>query len=115
MSVKVPILKTYPVTGLHCASCASRTESYVKTLPGIKSASVNFADTSIMVEFSPDEISAEEMKKAVQSIGYDIIIDEANSEELKEEANLSYYKKIRINTIYSALLSVPLVIMAMER
>ena len=69
-----------------------RTESFVKSLPGIKSASVNFADTSIMVEFSPEEISPSEMKKAVQSIGYDIIIDEANSQEMKEEAQNSYLR-----------------------
>jgi Cu2+-exporting ATPase len=69
MSIKIPIIKNYPVTGLHCASCASRTESFVKSLPGIKSASVNYADTSIRVEFSPEEITPTEMKKAVQSIG----------------------------------------------
>jgi Cu2+-exporting ATPase len=113
MPVKVPILKTYPVTGMHCASCASRTESFVISLPGIKSASVNFADTSIRVEFSPEEISPSEMKKAVQSIGYDIIIDEANSQELKEEAQHTYFKKIRINTIGAASFSIPLVIIAM--
>jgi P-type Cu2+ transporter len=113
MPVKVPILKTYPVTGLHCASCASRTESFVKSLPGIKSASVNYADTSIRVEFSPEEISPSEMKKAVQSIGYDIIIDEANSQQMKEEARYSYFKKIRINTIGAASFSIPLVIIAM--
>ena len=109
----VPILKTYPVTGLHCASCAARTESFVKALPGIKSASVNFADTSIRVEFASDEISPSEMKKAVQSIGYDILIDEANSQELQEEARYTYYRKTRINTIGAASLSIPLVIIAM--
>jgi P-type Cu2+ transporter len=113
MSVKVPILKIYPVTGLHCASCAARTESMVKSLPGIKSASVNFADTSIRVEFSPEDISPSEMKKAVQSIGYDIIIDEANSQAMKEEAQNTYLKKIRRNTIGAASLSIPLVIIAM--
>ncbi len=113
MSIKVPIFKTYPVTGLHCASCAARTESFVKSLPGIKNASVNYADTSIRVEFSPEEISPTEMKKAVQSIGYDIIIDEANSQEIKEEARYTYFRKIRINTIGAALFSIPLVIIAM--
>ena len=113
MAVKIPILKTYPVTGLHCASCASRTESFVKSLPGIKSASVNYADTSIRVEFSPEEISPSEMKKAIQSIGYDIIIDEANSLEMKEEARNSYFRMIRINTIGAATFSIPLVIIAM--
>jgi P-type Cu2+ transporter len=113
MPDKVQILKTYPVTGMSCASCAARTESFVKTLPGIKSASVNFADNSIRVEFLPDEISPVEMKKAIQSIGYDIIIDEANSQELKEEAQQNNYKKTRINTIGAAVLSIPLVIIAM--
>lgn len=109
----IQILKTYPVTGMSCASCAARTEAFVKSLPGIKSASVNFADTSILVEFLPEEISPPEIKKAVQSIGYDIIIEEENSQELKEEAQQSYFKKIRINTIGAAVLSLPLVIVAM--
>ena len=113
MAVKIPILKAYPVTGMHCASCASRTESFVRSLPGIKSASVNYADTSIRVEFSPEEISPSEMKKAVQSIGYDIIIDEANSLEMKEEARNLYFRMIRINTIGAATFSIPLVIIAM--
>ncbi len=113
MPVKIQIAKTYPVTGMHCASCAVRAESYVKTLPGIKSASVNYADNSLNVEFLPEEITPSEMKKAVQSIGYDLIIDEANSQDLKEEARNSYFSEIRINTIGAAIFSVPLFIISM--
>ena len=113
MPPKIKITRTYPVTGLHCASCAVRTEEFVKKLPGVSGASVNYADTSMHVEFVPEEISPSEMKKAVQSIGYDIIIDEANSLELKEEAQRSYYNEIRPNTIWSAALSIPLVVIAM--
>jgi Cu2+-exporting ATPase len=113
MALKIKIKKTYPVTGMHCASCAVRTEAFVRKLPGISSANVNYADTSINVEFLPGEISPSEMKKAVQSLGYDIIIDEANSLELKEEAQRTYYNEIRSNTIGAAVLSVPLVIIAM--
>jgi len=113
MSPEILISKTYPVTGMHCASCAVRTEEHVKKLQGIKSASVNFADTSIKVVFSPEEITPEEMKKAVQSIGYDIITDEANSQELKDEAQQNQYKKARINTIGASLFSLPLVVISM--
>jgi len=113
MASKIKITKTYPVTGMHCASCAVRTEAFVRKLPGISSANVNYADTSINVEFLPGEISPSEMKKAIQSIGYDIIIDEANSLELKEEAQKTYYEEIRSNTIGSAVLSIPLFIIAM--
>ena len=113
MSDQVQIFKTYTVTGMSCASCAARTESFVKKLAGVKSAAVNFADSSINVEFSPKEITPSEMKKAVQSIGYDIIIDEENSQRLKEEASDSYFRKIKKNTIGAAVLSIPLFIIAM--
>lgn len=113
MSVKVQISKTYPVTGMHCASCAARTETFVKTLPGIKSASVNYADTSLRVEFSPEDISPAEMKEAIRKIGYDIIIDEANSFELTEVAHKEQLRAARINTTGAAILSIPLLVIAM--
>ena len=113
MPAKVQISKIFPVTGMSCASCAARIEKFVKILPGVESAMVNFADTSLKVEFLPDEISPSEMKKTIQSIGYDIIIDEANSQELKEEAQLSYFNTVRNNTIGAAALSIPLLIIAM--
>jgi Cu2+-exporting ATPase len=107
------MLKSYPVTGMSCASCAARTESFVKNLEGIKNASVNFADTSIHIEFLPEQISPSEIKKAVQSIGYDLIIDEENSQELSDNAHINNLKKTRLNTIGSAVFSIPLVIIAM--
>ncbi len=113
MPGKVHILKTYPVTGMSCASCAARTESFVSKLPGIKNASVNFADTSLMVEFIPEEISPEEIRKGVNSIGYDIIIEEAGAMELKQEAQQTRLAELRFNTIGAALLSIPLFVIAM--
>ncbi len=98
---------------MHCASCAARTEEFVKTLPGIAGASVNYADASIKVDFLSDEITPSEIRKAVRSIGYDIITDETHSQELKEEVQQLYLRKLRINTGGSAALSIPLVIIAM--
>jgi len=113
MTEKFKITKIYPVTGMHCASCAARTEAFVKNLPGVSSAAVNFADTSIHVEFSPEDISPSGIKKAVQSIGYDLLIDESTSMDLKEEAQKNQLKEILINTIGAASLSIPLMIIAM--
>ncbi len=113
MAEKIQIIKNYPVTGMHCASCAARAEKYVNTLPGVKTATVNFASTSLQVEFLPRDITPSEMKQAVQSIGFDLIIDEVNSQELKEEARINYLKELRINMAGSAILSIPLFIIAM--
>ncbi|MBN2864117.1 MAG: copper-translocating P-type ATPase [Bacteroidales bacterium] len=113
MLKKIHISKTYPVTGLSCASCAVRTETLIRNLRGISKASVNFADNSLNVEFIPDEITPDEMKKALQSIGYDLIVDESISRETKEEAERIYFNKLKFNTIGSALLSIPLMMIAM--
>ncbi|HPT22428.1 MAG TPA: heavy metal translocating P-type ATPase [Bacteroidales bacterium] len=113
MSDNHQISKTYPVTGLGCASCAARSEALLKTLPGVKNASVNFADSSLSIKFSPVIITPEEIKRAMQSIGYDIITDELDSQRLKEEAQQNFLKKIKKNIIGSAALSIPLVVIAM--
>lgn len=113
MSSKIVITKYYPVTGLHCASCAAKTEAFVKNLNGIAGATVNFADTSLKVEFAPEDITPEEMKRAVQSIGYDIIIEETNNQELQEEAATEQFRKTRANTIGSAVFSIPLMVISM--
>jgi len=107
------ISKIFPVTGMSCASCASRVESFVKTIPGINYASVNLADNSLKIEFLPEIIAPDELKKKVRAIGYDIIIDETNSQELKEEVQYQYLKRIRGNTIGAAIFSIPLLIIAM--
>jgi Cu2+-exporting ATPase len=113
VAAKILISKTFPVTGMSCANCAARINTFIKTVPGVVDGSVNFADNSMKVEFFPEAVSAAGIRKAVRSIGYDIIIDEANSRELKEEAQQQYLKKIRINLTGAAVLSIPLVIISM--
>jgi len=113
MSNRIIISKTYPVTGMSCANCAVRIDTFIKSVPGVVDGSVNFADNSMKVEFIPEETNPSDIRKAVRSLGYDIIIDEVNSQELKEEAQQKYLKRIRINTLGSAALSIPLVIISM--
>jgi Cu2+-exporting ATPase len=113
MSSRIVISKIYPVTGMSCANCAARIGTFIKTVPGIVDGSVNFADNSIKVEFLPEITTPAEIRKAVRSIGYDIIIDESNSQKLKEEVQQQYLKKIRINMIGAAALSIPLIIFSM--
>ncbi|MFH0842051.1 MAG: heavy metal translocating P-type ATPase [Bacteroidota bacterium] len=98
---------------MSCANCAVRIGVFVKTVPGVAEGSVNFADKSLKVEFIPEETTPADIRRAVRSIGYDLIIDEANSQKLKEEAQQQLVKKIRINTIGSAVFSIPIVIISM--
>ena len=52
-------------------------------------------------------------KNTVRSIGYDLVIDKVNKDELKEAAQQKSFNEIKQRTIWSSVLSLPIVIIAM--
>lgn len=107
------VKKTFPITGMTCASCASSSESILSIQKGVVNASVNYANTQATVEFFPDIITPSDMKAALQSVGYDMIIDEENGADLKEELHLNLYKELKVKTIWSVILALPVVVIGM--
>lgn len=107
------VKKTYPVTGMSCARCALSVESMLKSQPGVLDASVNFAGSTVLVDFVPGTTSPGELKKVVQSIGYDLIVQEDNADQLLEDSKKNYLKETRRRTVYSAILTIPVVILGM--
>jgi P-type Cu2+ transporter len=103
----------FPVTRMTCASCAVSVESTLNSLSGIKEASVNFADQSVKISYDPTNTTPEIFKKSIQAIGYDLIVDSANKDSLKEEAQRKVYQSIRRRTIGASLLSLPIVLIGM--
>lgn len=105
--------KILPVLDMSCASCAMRVENKVKKCEGVKDASVNLATNSLNVTFNPSQVSLEKLKSNVQSIGYDLIIEENNARELQDEAEHQHLATIKRKTIVAWVLSIPLMIMGM--
>lgn len=64
--------ETYPIQGMHCASCAMKIENSLKKIPEVKNAVVNFASEKATVE-SDQPVDKEEVKKAVEKVGYNIV------------------------------------------
>jgi Cu2+-exporting ATPase len=108
------VSKNFPVTGMTCATCANSTESILNNQVGVLKAVVNYANASVQVEYVPTLISPNDLKKAVQGIGYDLIVDETDSakDELAalNEARLS---TLKTRTIWALILSAPLVLISM--
>ncbi|MDP1629381.1 MAG: heavy metal translocating P-type ATPase [bacterium] len=61
-----------PISGMHCASCALTIEETLKTLPGIVSASVNYASRKAYLEYDSQLVDFETIKKAIEEAGYKI-------------------------------------------
>ena len=108
------IKKTIPVLQMTCASCAISTESIVKFLPGVVSSQVNYAASTLTVEYIPSLVRVNQMRQAVQSIGYDLFIEEGNeNSETLEELHQKKYNLLKKKTIGAVFLTLPLVFIAM--
>lgn len=108
------VKKTFPITGMSCASCAASAQSMLTAQPGVVSVAVNYANTSAQVEYVPGVVSADDLKGTLQSIGYDLIIDESDeAAESLEALQTAHAKALRQKTILAVFFSVPLVIIGM--
>mgnify|MGYP001606262526 FL=1 len=60
------------IQGMHCASCASNIEKSLKKVSGVKDVSVSLMLKKGTVE-ADDNVSEEEIKKAVARAGYKVL------------------------------------------
>ncbi|HMM16466.1 MAG TPA: heavy metal translocating P-type ATPase [Petrimonas sp.] len=107
------IQKNFPVLQMTCAGCAAGVENKLKSLKGVKNAAVNFATATALVDFQPGEIDAEGIQKAVQSIGYDLVLEEENQQDLLDEIHEKNYRQLKNKTVWALILSLPVVIVGM--
>ncbi len=106
------IKKSFPVTGLSCASCAISVESMLKAQEGVIDAAVNFANSSAWVEYQPGKASLSVFKSAIQAIGYDLLIEEESNNQ-QEEIQKTHYAALKSKTLWSSVLAFPVVVIAM--
>ena len=108
------VKQSYPVLGMTCASCASSAENIVKFTSGVVHAEVNYGTGNLTVEFLPNMTNSEQIRKAVQDGGYDLLIeDESKQQETLEALHSSHFKKLKTKTLWAVILSLPVVIIGM--
>ncbi|TDQ24015.1 heavy metal translocating P-type ATPase [Tenacibaculum caenipelagi] len=108
------VKKVFPVLGMTCASCAGSAESIVSYEPGVVNANVNFATGNLTVEYLPNMTNALKLQKAVQGVGYDLLIeDETSQQETLEAIHEKKFKQLKNKTVWSIILSLPVVVIGM--
>jgi P-type Cu2+ transporter len=105
--------QSFPVLEMTCAACAVSVESMLKATVGVKDASVNYANQTALVEYNTAVASATDLQNAVRSIGYDLIVDVEDPQTVKEAAQQTQYEEIKTRTLWSSILSVPVIIIGM--
>jgi Cu2+-exporting ATPase len=87
-------------------------ESMLKSQKGVLTASVNYANSTAFVEYTAGTASVSDFKSAIQSIGYDLLIEEESADH-REEIQQSHLKDLKKNTLWATLLALPVVVLAM--
>ncbi|MEO6962038.1 MAG: heavy metal translocating P-type ATPase [Puia sp.] len=106
--------KNFPVLGMSCASCAVSSQTILESQPGVLYAAINYANATAQVEYNTNLTTPRKLKSALQSIGYDLVIEETK-EAMKnvEEKKEAYYKSLKRKTVGSLLLTIPTVVIGM--
>lgn len=92
--------KTIPVIGMACVVCAANVENKLKGLRGINSATVTLSTRMVLVDYDPDVITLDDMKREVSNAGYDLVIE---TDRNAEEINRREYTLLRRRTLLSWL------------
>ena len=86
-----------------CSVCSANVEKKLQSLEGINSASVSLASRTALVDYNPDIISLEDMKREISNAGYDLVIENDRS---VEEINRREFTLLRRRTLASWLFAV---------
>jgi len=107
-----------PVTGMTCANCAANIERILsKKVPGVTSASVNFASERAAVSYIPGVVDLDAIIAAIEKAGYKAVapdesLDAPDSEQIARDAEIAdQTRKFLVGVIFA----LPLFALSMAR
>ena len=115
MSFAAKTTRTYPVTGMSCASCAANVEHVLKSNPGVSDARVNLAAATVALDYAPAAVDLNDLKTALNGAGYDLYIDDdpdAAAAEAEQERTREL-NELRRDLYLAGLGSLPVMIIGM--
>jgi Cu+-exporting ATPase len=100
--------RQYKVTGMTCASCASRIEKALLNVAGVMTANVNLATEQVNITLL-NQITETTLIEAVQKTGYQLVAPQ-NLAELPDPDTFAFFRNENWPVIGAALLTLPLVL-----
>jgi Cu+-exporting ATPase len=108
VSATLPKRLELPIAGMTCASCATRIEKRLNKLEGVE-ATVNYATENAAVHFDPLRVAPEDLIAAIEAAGYQARLAADDPVEADEDPTAPLRRRL----IVSALLSLPVLLLAM--
>jgi Cu+-exporting ATPase len=98
------------IGGMSCVTCAQTIEKALNETTGIYHAGVNFAIEAATVEYNPEQISLERIKKVIRDVGYDVIEPKEGVEDSEKKEREKEIRNLKILMVVSLAFSIPTLI-----
>jgi Cu+-exporting ATPase len=102
---------TIKVGGMSCAMCVKAIEDVLSKLDGVSTVTVNLASEKAYVTYNPKMVTVEDMKNAINELGYQYLGVEGETGDLEEKLRLKDLKEKRNRIIVGFGFSIPLMVM----
>ncbi len=96
---------SFPIVGMHCASCAHLIEKKLQKTPGVTAVAVNYGSEEATVEFDSSITSLKSMSNTISDLGYKAVTEDSKEKTKKLELLI-----LRQKVIISAILTILIVI-----
>lgn len=100
------------IGGMKCAACSQNVEKVLSKLKGVSSANVNITTGKAQIEYNSSLVSLDEMRKAVEGIGYSASLpaDRHESEDRERKEREKEIRTQRNNLLISVAILIPIML-----
>lgn len=104
---------TFPVVGMMCAVCAGTVEKTVAGISGVLESAVNFANSSVTVEWDESLTNPKAIAAAVEAAGYEMVVAESEAKAIEESDRKEEkaYSVMKRNVILAWILTLPMMVL----
>ncbi len=67
------VKKTFRIPDMHCSACVMKLEGLEDDLPGVSLVQGSYQKQSMLVEYDDDLMGEEEIRKAIEELGYTVV------------------------------------------
>ena len=105
--------ETFQVLGMSCAVCALNVETTLGAQEGVYEAKVNFAGSTVLVDYNPRVITPVELQKAVEAAGYDLVVENTEDTDQADRLQREEFLALKRKTIGAIVLAIPVFVIGM--
>ena len=105
--------ETFQVLGMSCAVCALNVETTLGAQEGVYEAKVNFAGSTVLVDYNPRVITPVELQKAVESAGYELVVENTEDTDQADRLQREEFLALKRKTIGAIVLAIPVFVIGM--